>query len=160
MPSNTPPQSVSAEARERNHESRNPPVGWILFVAGLAVLLMVGCIAVIWLMMGALARTRPLDRTVGQRGIIVAPDQQLLERFGSPHLQVDPHDDLVALRAREDTELNSYGWVDRSNGIVRLPIERAMDWLLERGLPVRPTNGVMPVGQSSWELIRERSQKR
>ena len=31
--------------------------------------------------------------------------------------------------------LNTYGWIDRQNGIVRLPIDRAMELLLERGLP-------------------------
>jgi hypothetical protein len=34
--------------------------------------------------------------------------------------------------------LVGYGWVDREAGIVRLPIERAMELLLERGLPTRP----------------------
>lgn len=33
--------------------------------------------------------------------------------------------------------LNTYGWVDKQNGIVRLPIDRAMELLLQRGLPVR-----------------------
>jgi hypothetical protein len=34
--------------------------------------------------------------------------------------------------------LEGYGWVDREAGVVRLPIERAMELLLERGLPTRP----------------------
>ena len=33
--------------------------------------------------------------------------------------------------------LNTYGWIDRQNGVVRLPIDRAMELLLQRGLPVR-----------------------
>src|SRR5579875_1217650 len=33
--------------------------------------------------------------------------------------------------------LNSYGWVDRKAGIVRIPIDQAMDLLLQKGLPVR-----------------------
>jgi len=36
---------------------------------------------------------------------------------------------LKALRAREDEELHSYRYLDREKGIVRLPIERAMDLL-------------------------------
>jgi len=39
--------------------------------------------------------------------------------------------DLQALHAREDTELNGYQYIDRDKGIVRLPIRRAME-LLER----------------------------
>lgn len=32
--------------------------------------------------------------------------------------------------------LESYGWVDRENGIVRIPIERAMQIVVEREVPV------------------------
>ena len=54
-----------------------------------------------------------------------------------PRLQVHPRDDLRDLRAREDEILSTYGWVDQGAGIVRLPIDRAMKAIVERGLPVR-----------------------
>ena len=38
-------------------------------------------------------------------------------------------DQLKNLRATEDTQLNSYQYVDRAQGTVRLPIDRAMDLL-------------------------------
>jgi hypothetical protein len=45
--------------------------------------------------------------------------------------------------------LNSYGWIDRQNGIVRLPVDRAMELLLEPGLPTRAAktqqNGAPPL---------------
>jgi hypothetical protein len=50
---------------------------------------------------------------------------------------VDPQIDLLQKRAQEDAVLNSYGWVDRANGTVRIPIERAIELTAERGLPVR-----------------------
>ncbi len=37
----------------------------------------------------------------------------------------------------EEKTLYSYGWVDET-GTVRIPIERAMDLIVQRGLPVRP----------------------
>jgi hypothetical protein len=55
-----------------------------------------------------------------------------------PRLQVAPPQELQQLRASEDAVLHSYGWVDQAAGVVRLPVERAMELLLERGLPVRP----------------------
>jgi hypothetical protein len=55
-----------------------------------------------------------------------------------PRLQVQPVQDLAGLRQQQDDALHSYGWVDRNLGTVRIPIDRAMDLLLERGLPVRP----------------------
>ena len=57
----------------------------------------------------------------------------------APRLQVTPRQDLRDLRAREDQILNSYQWVDRSAGIVRIPIAEAMKLTVERGLPVRPS---------------------
>ncbi len=54
-----------------------------------------------------------------------------------PRLQAHPVADLAHLRQQQDDALHSYGWVDRNLGTVHLPIERAMDLLLERGLPVR-----------------------
>jgi hypothetical protein len=58
-------------------------------------------------------------------------------QFPEPRLQVAPQVDLATLRAREDEELKTYGWVDRKAGVVRIPIERAMDLLVSKGLPVR-----------------------
>jgi hypothetical protein len=55
-----------------------------------------------------------------------------------PRLQTDPRQDLKNLRADEDTILDGYGWVDRNNQVVRIPIDQAMKLTLERGLPARP----------------------
>lgn len=55
--------------------------------------------------------------------------------FPSPRLQVDPQQDLEQLRKKHQELLNSYGWVDRDAGIVRIPIERAMDIVGQKGLP-------------------------
>ena len=54
-----------------------------------------------------------------------------------PRLQVDARKDLAAYLKDEQQELDTYGWVDQKAGVVRVPIERAMDLLLEKGLPVR-----------------------
>jgi hypothetical protein len=51
-----------------------------------------------------------------------------------PALQVDPIRDLARMRAEEDKLLTTYGWADREAGRARIPIERAMALLAERGL--------------------------
>jgi hypothetical protein len=56
-----------------------------------------------------------------------------------PRLQTTPREDLRILREQEDAVLNSYGWVDRSTGVVRIPIEEAMKLTVQRGLPARPS---------------------
>ena len=55
-----------------------------------------------------------------------------------PRLQSDPATDLRRWRAEEDEALRSYSWADRSRGVIRLPLERAMELVLEQGLPTRP----------------------
>jgi hypothetical protein len=54
-----------------------------------------------------------------------------------PRLQTNPGEDLKALRAEEDRRLGTYGWIDREQRVLRLPIERAMDQVIRRGVPVR-----------------------
>ena len=44
---------------------------------------------------------------------------------------------LRQLHAREAEMLQGYAWVDRNAGAVRIPIERAMDLVVEKGLPTR-----------------------
>ena len=49
-----------------------------------------------------------------------------------PRLQVQPVKDLRELREAENNLLEHYGWVDKSAGMVRIPIDRAMDLLAAR----------------------------
>lgn len=55
--------------------------------------------------------------------------------FTGPRLQVAPPLDMEEMEAAENEVLDSYDWIDREAGIVRIPIDRAMDLLAERGLP-------------------------
>jgi hypothetical protein len=61
--------------------------------------------------------------------------------FPQPQLQENEVLDLKAIRAAEDQVLHSYAWVDPEKGVVRIPIERAMDLLVERGLATRVQAG-------------------
>ncbi len=59
------------------------------------------------------------------------------EATPGPRLQVDANKDLRQMRAGEEAALNSYAWVDKDAGIVRIPIQRAMEILAKQGLPAR-----------------------
>lgn len=54
-----------------------------------------------------------------------------------PRLQTDAPQDLSRYREAQQKTLNSYGRVDAGAGVVRIPVARAMDILLEKGYPVR-----------------------
>jgi hypothetical protein len=51
-----------------------------------------------------------------------------------PRLQVNAPVDLLQWRAKEDALVDNYEWVDRNNGVVRIPISRAMELVEQRGL--------------------------
>ncbi len=70
-----------------------------------------------------------------------------------PRLQLTPVQNREAIRAAEDNLLNSYGWVDRQSGIVRIPIDQAMKLLVERGLPSRPEAVASHGGSQSLESL-------
>ena len=52
----------------------------------------------------------------------------------APRLQVQPKGDLDRLRATEQAQLTTFGWVDRTRQIAHIPIEHAMELLARRGL--------------------------
>lgn len=54
-----------------------------------------------------------------------------------PRLQVNAPQDLRQYYENEQKILNSYGWVSKSTGVVQIPIDRAMDLLIQKGLPYR-----------------------
>src|SRR5205823_14080578 len=84
--------------------------------------------------------------TAGQANIPVTPARE----FPQPRLLTKPGATPAELRAAEDSDLNSYGWVDRTSGIARIPIDRAMQLLLERGLPA------VRAGQTPLSLMQAR----
>jgi hypothetical protein len=80
-----------------------------------------------------------------------SPDMQqkvaeLTQKFPTPRLQTDDgNQDVADLHEREDLLLNNYSWVDSSSGKVRIPIERAMELIAQRGLPVAPATQQEPL---------------
>ena len=62
---------------------------------------------------------------------------QVSDRFAPPRLQNNPRRDWSEYSATEQKQLDSYGWTDKNVGVARIPVDKAMDLLLEKGLPVR-----------------------
>ena len=62
----------------------------------------------------------------------------------APRLQMHPERDLQAVRAGEDLHLNGYAWVNRSQGIAQIPIDRAMVIWAKTYVPFTPATNVAP----------------
>ena len=65
-------------------------------------------------------------------------------KFPQPRLETDERREINDFREQEEEKLNSYGWVDQSAGVVRIPIDRAMQLIAQRGLPTRAQTGTVP----------------
>lgn len=70
--------------------------------------------------------------------------------FPMPRLQPNPQADLNKFRLREEEQLSSYGWADRSTGKIHIPIEQAIDlmassWPKNAGPSAQPTKPTTPV---------------
>lgn len=71
---------------------------------------------------------------------------QLTQQFPSPRLLTDDgNQDIADLHAREDLLLENYSRIDGQPGKVRIPIERAMELIAQRGLPVAPAPQLQPL---------------
>ena len=128
MDENTP----HSENPKHAHETREAVPRYILYFAvGIAVSVVAGFL-ISW---GTLEyfkhhQTFPPPKSAISRGRALPP-------AGMPQLQAHPEEDLQVYLKNEREILGTYGWVNRKQGIVRIPIQRAMNILLQKGLPVR-----------------------
>jgi hypothetical protein len=125
------PSGVDAEDLRAGFERSDWRVGWIAF-GGLGLLVVLGLVlvAVTWFE----ASSTGLPVSVGQPTDLVgrltgAPTPP------PPRLETDEPGDLAAYRATSQQRLQTYGWVDRASGVVRIPIDRAKALVVERGVP-------------------------
>lgn len=97
-----------------------------LVVVGSIMLLVYGA----WLFFQAQARK-------GDPGTPPMAEQNYGHRLPPlPRVQSTPTTDLARHRAAQDGKLGSYAWVDRNGGIVRIPINRAIELTAARAAAI------------------------
>jgi hypothetical protein len=64
-------------------------------------------------------------------------EEYLKKNFPAPQLEIDERTQLNSIITKQEEQLNSYGYIDEKAGTLHIPIERAMDLIAQRGLPVR-----------------------
>lgn len=118
-------------------------IGWFLVVLVTTTL---ACQVLVWglfeLMSWRVDKGEPSRATlaapVGNRSLASGRVVTGAEKQPAVPLLVGEPVVLQEFRASEDAQLKTYGWVDKGAQTVRLPIERAKDLVIERGLPIRP----------------------
>ncbi len=82
-------------------------------------------------------------------GPTASPFEDVREVPQGLRLQTKAPQDLKDYRKDQEKILSGYGWVDQKSGIVRIPVDRAMELLLQKGYPVRksqPAGRQLPPG--------------
>jgi hypothetical protein len=129
-PSHTPPRSPDGAQTYERSDFGAGPIVWAMLIGSIVIALV---FVAMWVLTGVFAdyearRSPPAHPLAAAAGRQQPP---------APRLQPDPVKDMNALRAFEDAQLNSYAWIDKPAGKVRIPIDRAIDLVAERGLPFR-----------------------
>ena len=74
----------------------------------------------------------------------------MTRKFPEPRLQMDDGNrDTADLHAREDLLLEHYTYVDKNAGTIRIPIERAMELIVQRGIGSSAGNAAAPAMASA-----------
>ncbi|MGD9646558.1 MAG: hypothetical protein AB7U73_12660 [Pirellulales bacterium] len=107
-------------------EVRNGPI--IFTGVALLMVMVVGIVVCLWLMRHW-GSQRVADQPPLPQGVFREKDPK------APLLQVSAPQSMSEMRAREAEQLQSYGWVDRQQGVVHIPLERAIDKYLEKQQP-------------------------
>ncbi len=135
---NNQPHALDHNDYEREDLS---PGGVLYFMAGLAI---VG-IAIYFIVVGMyrfLDRYEQEHQAAGSPLVKSQPYSRVIppnanQSFPQPRLEINERTQLKDFIQKEDETLATYDWVDKNKGTVRIPIDRAMDLIAERGLPVR-----------------------
>ena len=120
------PQGHQAEGH--HHEEKDVDVIGVVLVAALVLLI----VAISYLTAQGLLRFVRKGRSAADVASYTVGEKS---EFPQPRLEVHPAADLADFEKVSERQLHSYGWVDRKGGLVHIPIEQAMQLLLDRGLP-------------------------
>jgi hypothetical protein len=126
----TSPHAAHPQGYEKTDAS---PRGLLYFALVMAAILAATSVSLMWLF-------KYFQKAENPGSVIAAPFAAERPVPSPPRIQSNPDADMRSYWQSQQNLLNTYGWIDRQNDIVRIPIDRAMEILLERGLPTRSTS--------------------
>jgi len=87
-----------------------------------------------------MATATPLDLSLGTESRVVtqADMDQAIKYNGAPMLETNERGQFRDFLLNQEDQLNSYGWIDEKAGVAHIPIEHAMDLIVQRKIPVYP----------------------
>ena len=87
-----------------------------------------------------MATATPLDLSLGTESRVVtqADMDKAFKDNGAPMLETNERGQFRDFLLNQEDQLNSYGWIDEKAGVAHIPIEHAMDLIVQRKIPVYP----------------------
>lgn len=123
------------------HEDLSP-AGVFYFMAGLALFGLIIYLIVFgmyrFLDTYERAHQPPMSPMVTPQADTRAVTHEDTQTFPQPRLEENEQTQFRQFIEGQDRKLATYNWVDKDKGVVQIPIDRAMELIVERGLPVRP----------------------
>jgi hypothetical protein len=77
----------------------------------------------------------------------------------TPQLQISPTQDMVEMRAQEDLVVDHAAWVDRPGGTLRVPVDVAIDAIVQRGVAPFPAMGAAGGASTGLNPLQTRVQQ-
>lgn len=125
-PGQSPPPNGASEGYERSDANPRGLLRWALWLIAVLVVVFV-----------SMAGLFDFYGKVQSLGKPASPFENARVLPPAPRLQVEPRAELHSYCLAQAKLLNSYGWADEHNGVVRIPVDRAMELTLQQGLPAR-----------------------
>jgi hypothetical protein len=117
------------------------PSGPLYFLVGLAVFGVVVYLAMYGLYnmleSSEKAHQPPLRPMATPQADTRATTPEDTQTFPQPRLEENERTQIGPFIEEQDRKLATYDWVNKEKGTVRIPIDRAMELVVQRGLPVR-----------------------
>ncbi len=112
------------------YESADANAKWLGFI-GLGIIIAAIILPfLLWGLYGYFEQTAAKGSPIPE-----AVSKKRFDTAQSPPLEPHPVENYERFRQVENEKLNDYGWVDKQNGVVHIPIEQAMQMLVNKGLP-------------------------
>jgi hypothetical protein len=136
------PHSVNPSGNSGYERRDISPAGVLYFLAGLAVAGLLSYFLVTGLYSYLEKRSESEQAPVNPLVTNAPADTRRIPKdypqstFPNPKLEEDERGQLNGIRLKEEQTLSTYDYIDQKAGTVRIPIDRAMDLIAQRGLPV------------------------
>lgn len=121
---------MTGEHQSVRFEERDISVRNVLFIGFGVLLCTIAIVNAMYFFFSYMRHQKALENPPASQAT-----QTMDELPPEPRLQASPYEDYKSMKSAADWQLHHYRWIDKGKGTVAIPIDRAMDLLVQRGIP-------------------------